>query len=151
MNLNRDYFTPDEIDSGFLWDAINLLRRRCKASDQSAEIRIRIDGDGAIMESSIAMSEFRDEVGRFEFLEEGDEVFEEAILPDRSVKMVPKGTAGECKSEWLKEHPSWHLTAYGTWTDDEENSEWAKYMAEREYPKDDEPGETQGDSASDGE
>lgn len=59
--------------------------------------------------------------GRFEFLTYDQEIYEEVSFPDNHYEMLPKGTGDEAVKEWLKDHPEWVKTSYGTWTNVEDN------------------------------
>ena len=43
--------------------------------------------------------------GKFQWLDDGDEICEEVCFPDRHCELVLKGTGDEVIKNWLEEHP----------------------------------------------
>lgn len=116
---NSQAFTPEEVEQGLLQDLLNyLLDYNKKCESGYYDIHITSDSYCTIVEWVDVHYELQYEEGKFEFVDAGDEVYTEVILPDNSTVYVSKCEAESTLSDWLKEHPGWFKDSWGRWREE---------------------------------
>lgn len=118
---NSQAFTPEQVENGELQDLLNYLLGFSKKSDKAfMDIHITSDGYCQIVEWVEVNYEFRAECGKFDFIDCGEEVFEEVLFPDEHWEWHPRGEGEQVLSDWLDKHPRWKKDFWGRWYEVEE-------------------------------
>ena len=113
MNYNSMAFTPEDVELGLHYDLLNcLLLYNAKAKDKYNDIHITSDGYCTIVEwSNIPYS--GEWGGKFEFVDEDENVMKELQLPDDTYEYVEKEYEDEYLNEWLKDNPEYKKDSFG--------------------------------------
>lgn len=127
---NSQAFTPEQVDNGELQDLLNyLLAFNNKSKKSYMDIHITSDGYCIIVEWCEINWEFREECGKFEFIDSGEIVMQERYFPDNHCELCyGEDHYQQRLKEWLEEHPGWTKTVWGTWTNEIENEKWRKAL-----------------------
>lgn len=147
MDKNSKAFTPEEVKKGLLNDLINYLLDYNKKSDDSYyDIHITTDGYCQIVEWIDVSYEYKEDYGKFEFVEPDQYIFREYIFPDNhSEYFETEDEYNEVLSRWLKKHKKerWVKNDFGRWVSLAEEEANRKYFEENLKSKEDHTEEKQ--------
>ena len=121
-DYNSQSFTPEEVAKGLHLELLKTLMSLSSKSDRHYnDIHITTDGYCTMVEwSSVPYS--HEYGGTFQFVDEDHSVMYQGQFPDNHYEYYfSKKDYEEELKDWLKKHPDWVKTEYGTWTDMEEN------------------------------
>lgn len=89
------------------------------------DIRIKPEETGIYVVEWAQLPWSGDYGGHFEYVGEDQVVMTDYTLPDNTtVRLLDDDEFKDYFNEWLKEHPGWVKTPYGTWTDEIENEKF---------------------------
>ena len=127
---NSQAFTPEQVDNGELQDLLNYLLLFNKKSKKSyMDIHITSDGYCMIVEWVEVNWEFKEECGKFDFVDSSEIIMQERYFPDNHCELCYNEEDYQQRlKEWLKENPGWTKTTWGTWTNEIENEKWRKAL-----------------------
>ena len=123
-DYNYQYFNEEMIENGAFKDFVDTLVSHGLKEDATYynDIHIRQEEGALIVEWVQVYFDFEGETGRFEFVNDDQQVITEVILPDNSIEYAYSNTNVEAEKkqifdEWLKEHPTWKQNWMGRWYD----------------------------------
>jgi len=138
-NVNRQYFDKKAVSSGAF---SNFLKTLMDFSYQNGDLDSGTYNDihiypadcGAFMVEWSQESWNMSEGGRFEYVAEDESVMIERVMPDNSVEFFfDQDDYEERLADWLKEHPAYYKTSWGTWGNKDEDAALQELLkAERE-------------------
>ncbi len=138
--MNREYnsqaFTPEEVKKGLHLDLLNyLLDHNKKNETQYYDIHITSDGYCTIIEwTDVDYNQKFGPEGEFKYVPADGYVMIEKIFPDNHTELCyNEEDYQERLDEFLKEHPEWVKTSYGTWTNQKENEKLRKLFEEKTH------------------
>ena len=134
MSVNSQYFSKEQVKNNEMTEFVNML---CKLSYGKGEtfndIRIRPTDCGDFVVEWAELPWDHQYGGSFQYVEEDELVVKECIFPDNHTELCyDEDDFKERLDDFLKEHPEWERTSYGTWTNREENEKFAKLFEKDE-------------------
>lgn len=113
---NSMTFTPKEVEDGLAREAIGFIMSLSAKSDtHMAELAVTTDGYCTTVKW-IWVPYDRSYGGKFEFVDDGEEVMREVELPDGSWSYIGKNDDQEAYiGDWLSRNPGWHRDSHGRW------------------------------------
>lgn len=115
MKTNYQAFTPEEVKKGCFKKLLDALIELQK--DMSIDIHITSDGYCIIMEW---ISKCDEDTASFRFVDSDQQIVTEVLMPDNSYEYLfeyDNRTADDLINEFVKKHPEYKQTQYGTWYD----------------------------------
>lgn len=119
MNKKCNYmaFTPEETEKGLANDLITYLLKFNKESESYYnDIHITTDSYCTIVEWETVPYDHCFG-GKFEYIDEDEEVVKNLELPDGHIEFVPVKDADNYLADWLTDHPEWTKNKYGRWVE----------------------------------
>lgn len=116
--INRMYFSKEDIEAGLMHELLVYLCRYSYTSGPRGlshynDIHIYPCDCEAFMVEWTQLPWSHDYGGRFEYVNEGQEVCDDLVLPDGSRDYTPDGE--EYLKWWLEENPGWKKDRWGHW------------------------------------
>lgn len=120
--MNSQSFSPEEVKKGLLKDLLNYLLDYNKKSEHGYyDIHITSDSYCTIVEWAHVLYQFKDEEGKFVYVDSDGVVLKEVRLPDGNYDLFYPEEVEEKLIQWHKDNPGWVKTSHGTWINAEEN------------------------------
>ena len=122
QKYNSQYFGKDDCDSGLLTNFIrSLLAFNLSTSSQMNDIHIGSDeyAGGVVVEWKEINKKYRDDFGKFEFVDSDQCVADKVDLPDGTIALAAGAKeAQEVFDAWLASHKTWKQNKInGRWYD----------------------------------
>lgn len=130
---NSVYFSKEQVSAGELTEFLNiLLKQSYGKSKHFNDIHIiPADCDSFIIEW-ISVPWDHSYGGKFAYLNDDEVIMKQLNFPDNTYQYVFTEDEEEIWQDWLKNHPEYHKTSYGTWTNDLENDRLNKEFLRKE-------------------
>lgn len=126
MDYNSMTFMKEDIDNGLHLKLIDfLINLRGKTWDS---LDIRVQSNAYCVTVDWCDKQSNDNFSGFQYLEEDDVIMREVRFPDGHYEYLLKEDINAALDAWKQSNPQWHMTSYGTWTNDEENEKLRKYL-----------------------
>lgn len=122
-DLNRVYFSKEQIESGEFTEFLTVLMKHCYGEGEMySDIHIFPEDLGAFSIEWIQLPWDHEWGGGFKYVDDDETIYREYVLPDRSFIDLPVDSDfEEYLRDWLIDNPGWIKTSYGTWTNEVEN------------------------------
>lgn len=119
-SYNSMAFVPEDVELGLHKELIDyLINYGQKSESHFNEVHITTDGYCLIV-NWICRSYEESYGGRFDFVDEDEEVLKEVDFPDGHFEYIERGRVQEAIDEWLKENKGYAKDRYGRWYKEDE-------------------------------
>ena len=120
-DVNSVYFSREDVSKGLMAEFIAVLCRNTYESENLMnDIHIKPEDIGAFAVEWVQVPWDHSYGGKFEFVDEDQEVCDDLVLPDGSRDYTPDGE--DYLKWWLEENPGWEKEEWGHWHKNEESN-----------------------------
>lgn len=132
--VNSQYFSDKQIEQGQMTRLLDyLMSEAYDKGDYYNDIHIRPCDCGTFVVEWIQIPWNHDFGGSFQYVGQDQVVLTEYRLPDDShIDLVDDDDFEDYLENWLKEHPGWVRTQYGTWVNKIENEKFLEELKKSE-------------------